>query len=204
MSKELKWFDLFEAFFGVKLTAIERETWESMLRKMGANGGEVCDVLREFSTRDSVPRADRSRATAKYDLRDLQLWIKIYRQSSAPQGVAAPANLRESKYVQGYCRLIDRLLQDGDRKAAALTADGNLSGSFQMDGSGYQYQNEIWIENRLSTRDPTPDELDIIRQHALSRDLEIYKEIAGEYEAGPKAVRDPLPVADEDEYDVPF
>ena len=74
----LKWHELMDAFFGVKLSTkknalgvCEVEVWEEVLRKKGASGKELSDVLQFMATQSEPPRADKTKKTSAYDLRDL-------------------------------------------------------------------------------------------------------------------------------------
>ena len=79
----MKWNDLFAATFGVTLGESELPVWESALAARGAKNGEICDAIMEVAQMDPVPRADKERRVAKYDLRDLMLWVSIVRQRKA-------------------------------------------------------------------------------------------------------------------------
>lgn len=167
---ELEWFELFKAYCNVNLSDKDISDWEKELAKHDAKKSELCDIMRWVSRLESVPRADQSHSSSRYDLRDVIKWLGIYRRNkwSTPKENSTGQPVRNS-YVKGYCLLIDRLLSLQDFDAAAFTASGNLSGSWQNNGSGYSVMNEIWGDMKLPNRSPTPDEQSSIIAHCQMR-----------------------------------
>lgn len=158
MGTDLKWHELMDAFFGVKLSTkknalgvCEVEVWEEVLRKKGASGKELSDVLQFMATQSEPPRADKTKKTSAYDLRDLCLWIDIYRKNKAVDRSANERALPSANtFTEGCCTLIDLLLSYGKKPDAALVALGNPFASYTEE-LGFRLINELMLPNRGAT-----------------------------------------------------
>lgn len=158
METDLKWYELMDAFFGVKLSTkknasgvCEVEVWQEVLRKKGANGKELSNVLQFMATQSEPPRADKTKKTSAYDLRDLCLWIDIYRKNKAyathSNSISLPV---ANNFTEGCCTLIDSLLSYGEKAKAALVALGNPEASYTEE-LGFRLINELMLPNRGAT-----------------------------------------------------
>jgi hypothetical protein len=158
MGTDLKWYELMNAFFGVKLSTKKNasgvcdvEVWQEVLRKKGANGKELSNVLQFMATQSEPPRADKTKKTSAYDLRDLCLWIDIYRKNKAVDRSANERALPTANtFTEGCCTLIDSLLSYGEKAKAALVALGNPEDSYTEE-LGFRLINELMLPNRGAT-----------------------------------------------------
>lgn len=77
----MKWYELLMALFGTQVNPAQARVWEDELRQMKTGNEEICETLRFIAGLDYTPRVDKERKTAKYNLRDLRLWVYIYRKN---------------------------------------------------------------------------------------------------------------------------
>jgi len=117
------WKNILAADFGLGSKWIETESnsWAERLKESVygwryASGDqineELCNALLYASTLDYTPRADKERKTAPYNVRDVRLWVHLYRKThvsikDSKESVSTPEVTERVKYH------IARLFNDG-------------------------------------------------------------------------------------------
>ena len=78
-NKNLEWFDVIDAMYGVRLNDKQLEIWEHFLKPRGVKNEELCLIITEASRRKLKTR--NYRATVA----DLIDWVKMSRNNWQPE-----------------------------------------------------------------------------------------------------------------------